>query len=218
MIGPAGLPPHFTAAGVQSDEDFCSTVAEFLQHADIPVSHIRVREEELDLKELAQRVPQAVLERLRHADDRKIQIPEFGLPVAGSDNLAYLDLDEQSDGTQRVFAFATPWLDVMEHSRVVVVDELDRSLHPHLVRFLVGLINRGSPAQTQLVATVHDVTLLQDTLDRNQVWLLEKGTDHAAVLTSLSDYQPRKNESLVRGYLGGRYGAIPNVAEPDLVD
>ena len=158
------------------------------------------------------------MERLRNADDRRIQIPEFGLPVAGSDDLAYLELGDQSDGTQRVFSFATPWLDVMEESRVVVVDELDRSLHPHLVRFLVGLINRASATRTQLVATVHDVTLLQDALDRNQVWLLEKGPDHAASLTALSDYHPRKNESLVRGYLGGRYGAIPNVAEPDLLD
>ena len=174
VVGPAGVPPRFTSASLKSDEHFCSTVAEFLQHADIPVSHIRVREEELDLKEIAKHVPQAVVESLRNEDDWKVQIPEFGLPVAGSDDLAYLDLGEQSDGTQRVFALATPWLDVMEQRRVVVVDELDRSLHPHLVQFLVGLINRANPAQTQLVATVHDVTLLQDTVDRNQVWLLEK--------------------------------------------
>ena len=218
VVWPEGLSPHFTSASIESDENFCSRVAEFLKRADIPVSHVRVREEELDLKEIAEHVPPAVLEDLRKSEDRKIQIPEFGLPVAGSNDLAYLELGEQSDGTQRVFSFASPWFDVMEHSRVVVVDELDRSLHPHLVRYLVGLINRASPAQAQLVATVHDVTLLQETLDRNQVWLIEQGPDHAAFLTALSDYHPRKNESLVRGYLGGRYGAIPNVAEMDLFD
>ena len=218
VIGPGGLPPNFTAQSLGSKEDLRPRIVQFLQLADIPVSDLRVREEEIDLEEIAKHVPPAVVESLRNADDRRVQIPEFGLPVAGSDNLAYLDLDEQSDGTQRVFSFAFPWLDITDHSRVVVVDELDRSLHPHLVRFLVGLINRASPARAQLVATVHDVTLLQDALDRNQIWLVEKDPDHAASLTPLSDYRPRKNESLVRGYLGGRYGAIPNVAEPDLFD
>ena len=106
----------------------------------------------------------------------------------------------------------------MDEDRVAVVDELDQSLHPHLVRFLVGLINREAKAKAQLVATVHDVTLLQGSLDRNQIWLTEKGLDQAAILVPLSDYKIRSKESLLRGYMGGRYGAIPNVTEPSFVD
>ena len=148
--------------------------------------------------------------------DQKIRVPEFGLPVEGDGGLAYLAFDQQSDGTRQVYALARPWLDVIDNDLVVAVDELDRSLHPHLVRFLIGYVNRPGAQgarQAQLVATVHDSTLLEDSLDRTQVWFTEKDTDQAATLTPLTDYHPRKNESLRRGYLGGRYGAVPNVAE-----
>ena len=66
----------------------------------------------------------------------------------------------------------------------------------------------------QLIATVHETMLLKDALDRNQIWFSEKDADQAATLTPASSYSPRKGESLIRGYLGGRYGAIPNVVSP----
>ena len=141
--------------------------------------------------------------------------------MKGDDELAYLEFKEQSDGTQRVYSFAGPWLDIVDRSRVVVVDELDRSLHPHLVQFLIRFINRSwaaSPNKAQLVATVHDTLPLEDALDRTQIWFTEKGLDQAATLTPLSAYRPRKHESLRRGYLGGRYGAIPNVAEFEVIE
>ena len=221
IVGADGIEHGFTSAGLGNDPDLRSRIVGFLQQADVSVSDLRVREEEIDLENVVPPLPRELLDSLPDARDLKIRIPEFGLPIGGSGELAYLDLDEQSDGTQRVYSFALPWFDVIDHDRVVVVDELDRSLHPHLVRFLVGFINRmaGSGVRrAQLVATVHDVTLLQDALDRNQVWLTEKGLDQAAWITPLSDYRPRKNESLLRGYLGGRYGAVPNVAEPQPVE
>ena len=224
VVGPGGVSHDFTSTSLRSTPDLRPRMVGFLQGADIAVSDVRVREEEidLDLDELAPPIPEAVREELRDLHPLKIQVPEFGSPVAGAADLAYLPLDEQSDGTQRVYAFAGPWLDVIDHGRVVVVDELDRSLHPHLVRFLVGLINRVGRAhgqRAQLVATVHDVALLRDRdiLDRNQVWLTEKDPDQSARLTPLSDYRPRRKESLLRGYLGGRYDAVPNVAEPESV-
>ena len=221
IVGPDGIEHGFTSAGLGNDPDFRARIAAFLHQADVPVADVRVREEEFDLENMVPPLPREVLDSLPDAKDLKIRIPEFGLRVEGGGELAYLDLDEQSDGTQRVYSFALPWFDVIDHDRVVVVDELDRSLHPHLVRFLVGFINRTGERKmqrAQLVATVHDVTLLQDAVDRNQVWLTEKGLDQAAWITPLSDYRPRKNESLPRGYLGGRYGAVPNVAEPESID
>ena len=102
---------------------------------------------------------------------------------------------------------------------VVVVDELDRSLHPLLVASLVRQFNQeanGDPCRAQLVMTVHDVTLLQEELDRGQVWLTEKDREtEAASLTPVSDYRPRKDEALMRGYLGGRYGGVPVVVRPE---
>ena len=220
IVGPGGLRHDFTSDELRRSPDLRSRILGFLRNADISVSDIRVREEEIDLDEVIPLLPEAVRKEIRNSKTLKVPIPEFGLPVAGADDIAYLPLEEQSDGTRRVYEFAGPWLKLIDQGRVMVVDELDRSLHPHLVRFLVGLINRAGgrrEQRAQLVATVHDVTLLQDALDRNQVWFTEKDRDQSASLTALSDYRPRRKESLLRGYLGGRYNAVPNVAEPETI-
>ena len=229
IVDSDGPSPESTSERLRTDPNFRTRLIEFLRQADIPFSDIRVEEEidlgeEVDLDEVPldlREMFETLLNRLKDTDHPKIPIPEFGLPVAGADTLAYLGLDELSDGTGRVYSLAASWLDVIDHGRTIVVDELERSLHPHLVRFLTGLINRpGRPRnqRAQLVVTMHDTVLLREGLDRNQIWLTEKGPDQAARLTSLSSYRPRKDESLLNGYLGGRYGAVPNIAETELAD
>ena len=219
VIPPNGISPYFTSVKLLEKPDGCERVVDFLRQADIHVSDIRIQEKEMNPEKAPAQVKK-ILEKKpsRPRKAREIQKVEFGLPVKGTESLAYLDFFEQSDGTQRMYSFALPWLDIIDQDRVVVVDELDRSLHPHLVRFLIAFINRPGKTRAQLVATTHDAALLQDrdVLHRNQVWFTEKGLDQAASLTPLSDYHPRKKESLSRGYLGGRYGAIPNVSDPRL--
>ena len=221
IVGTNGLAPNYTSTVIHKNPDFQVRLLEFLNQADISFADIKVREEKLDFDVMARHLPAAVLDRIKDEDCPTVLIPEFGLPQEGTNALFYLDLDNQSDGTQRLYSFAGPWLQIVDSARVVVVDELDRSLHPHLVKFLIQFINRsGSEAGqgAQLIATVHDTTLLEEVLDRNQVWFSEKDADQSASLTPLSNYGPRKNESLFRGYLGGRYGAIPNIAEVEPVD
>ena len=103
----------------------------------------------------------------------------------------------------------------MKHSRVLVVDELDSSLHPLVVRHLVSLLLHAD-SQAQLLFTTHDTTLLsQKLLRRDQVWFVEKNDAREARLYPLSDFSPRENEAVERGYLNGRYGGIPNLQELD---
>jgi len=97
-----------------------------------------------------------------------------------------------------------------------VIDELERSLHPLLASRLVQLFNdpTTNPKHAQLLFSTHDTNLLGTTLGepvlrRDQVWLTEKDPQGATVLYPLTDYKPRKAENLERGYLQGRYGAIP---------
>lgn len=211
-----GISHSFTSKNLKEDPEFKTRLVRFLKQMDILVSEIRVKEKEVDLDEIGPYLSAKQPDSIRSEDDLKLLVPEFGLPVKGDDSLAFLELDEQSNGTQRVYEFAGPWLNVVERNRVVVVDELDRSLHPHLVRFLIRFINDWSTTnehRAQLVATVHDTQLLESAIDRRQVWLTEKSHDQTVQLTPLFSYRPRKNESLRRGYLGGRYGAIPNVAD-----
>ncbi len=120
--------------------------------------------------------------------------------------------DDESYGTQRFFAMSGPWLFSLDQGLVLVVDEIDSSLHPHLVRKLVQMfhdselnINHG-----QLIFNTHDTTQLDGTLfRRDQIWLVEKDNAGASHLYPLLEFKPRKQEALEKGYLQGRYGAIP---------
>ena len=216
VVGSRGISPSFTSKSLKGDPEFKDRLVRFLRQMDIRLSEVRVREKDSVQGDIDSFPTAKRPEDFGSKANAKVLVPEFGLPVKGDDRLAFLELDKQSDGVQRIYALASPWLEVVERGGVVVVDELDRSLHPHLVRFLIRYINDSHTPdghRAQLVATVHDTQLLESAVDRRQVWLTEKSQDQTARLTPLFSYKPRKNESLRRGYLGGRYGAIPNVAD-----
>lgn len=126
---------------------------------------------------------------------------------------AEFTLDDESSGTRNLLFLAAPVLSILERGSILVVDELDTSLHTLLVRELVRLFNfpRTNTGNAQLIFTTHDTSLLdaEGLFRRDQIWFMEKGGDQASSLISLSEYSPRKNEALERGYLMGRYGGIP---------
>lgn len=126
-----------------------------------------------------------------------------------------LDISDESDGTRKLFEFSGGWLHALKHGATLLVDELDRSLHPHMTRFLVELFHsRNNTHNAQLVFTTHDTTLLDtDLLRRDQIWFVEKDESQASHIYSLLEYSPRKDEALERGYLKGRYGAIPFIGD-----
>jgi hypothetical protein len=123
-----------------------------------------------------------------------------------------LPWENESAGTERFFALVGPWLDILDKGDTVCIDELETSLHPLLVRELLRLLfsSQENASGAQLLFTTHNPLLLDATLlRRDQVWFTDKDDHGEAHLYPLTDYQPRKEESLVRGYLSGRYGAVP---------
>lgn len=130
---------------------------------------------------------------------------------------AVFDLPDESNGTRNLLFLAGPVLGILNKGLTLVIDELDTSLHTLLVRELVRLfhhpgINTGG---AQLIFTTHDTSLLDapDLLRRDQIWFVEKDRDQASTLVALSEFSPRKNEALERGYLMGRYGGVPFLNE-----
>ena len=129
---------------------------------------------------------------------------------------AWLPLEEESQGTRTLFRIGPVILSALDTGGIVVVDELEASLHPLLGLQLVKLFNdpATNPRNAQLVFSTHDTNLLGSTLGdaalrRDQVWLCEKDPEGGTRIYPLTDYKPRKAENLERGYLQGRYGAIP---------
>jgi hypothetical protein len=129
---------------------------------------------------------------------------------------AWLPLEEQSHGTRQLFHLAPPVLDALSRGSPVLIDELEARLHPLLVRQLLRAFTdpTQNPKGGQLIFSTRDATLLGTTigtspLARDQVWLTEKNNEGATRLYPLTDFKPREAENLERGYLQGRYGAIP---------
>lgn len=207
-IAPNCFSEAITAKVIEDDPEKRARVLEMLQRADISVSDLAIRSD-------------APRSRWRTQSNEPLRI-QFGHSVRGSDQRHYLDIEEESDGTRRLFALAGPWLDMVEQDWIVWADELDRSLHPLLLESLIRRINTSDedhdgPSQAQLVATLHDTYLLEDALGRGQIWFTEKNREEAVSLFPLSDYRPRKHEALERGYRIGRYGGIPVVSTPRIV-
>ncbi|WP_020476391.1 AAA family ATPase [Zavarzinella formosa] len=129
---------------------------------------------------------------------------------------SWLPLEEESKGTRTIFNLALPILRSIHTGTPLLVDELESSLHPKLAIEIVSLFNNPArnPHNAQLIFTTHDTNLLGTTigdpaLRRDQVWLAEKDLEGASIVYPLTDFTPRKEENLERGYLQGRYGAIP---------
>ena len=125
-----------------------------------------------------------------------------------SDN--YLSIDEESLGTQMIFAFIPFLADSLKNKKVLIIDELDKSLHSFLVQYIVEIFNDAEINKngSQLIFNTHLLDL--NILRRDQIWFTEKNSETGeSDLYSLSDFSVRKQENVEKGYMLGRYGAVP---------
>lgn len=130
------------------------------------------------------------------------------------------ELKEESDGTQRIFDFLPMVQEVKGMTGTYVIDELDRSLHPSLVRALVKRIVTDKNMKGQLIFTTHDAGLLDGEIFRNdEIWFAEKDRETQNThLYTLDEFKPRTDLNLEKGYLNGRFGAIPFLAKLNELD
>jgi hypothetical protein len=148
-----------------------------------------------------------------------VQTPHVRLWHSAGDtglNVA-LPFEQESRGTRTLFGLLGILIWGLDNGSTVAVDELDQSLHSHLARQIVArfMSPAGNPGGAQLLFNTHDTNLLsEDLLRRDQVWFTEKTSDGATRLYPLTDFRARKLENLERGYLQGRYGAVPSLTGP----
>lgn len=120
------------------------------------------------------------------------------------------EIKEESDGTQRLFDFIPMIDNLLKYDCTYVVDEFDRSLHPFLLQKLVRKI-MSSKTKGQLVFTTHEASLLDCKIFRaDEIWFVEKDKEQQSTqLHTLSEFKPRYDLDIEKGYLNGRFGAIP---------
>jgi energy-coupling factor transporter ATP-binding protein EcfA2 len=205
----AAVLPDFTTAMLGTEQGRTS-IREFLAAADISIADVQA----VPRKGMQAQWVMSASGLQASQEEREFLIPVF--EHSTPQGSAKFELQDESDGTQRLYGLMAPVLDCLRDGRVLVVDELDSSLHPLLVRRLIAMFQNTelNPRGAQLIFSTHDTSLLDHSLfRRDQIWFTEKDADQATRLYPLTDFSPRKQEAWERGYLAGRYGAVPFFAD-----
>ena len=150
----------------------------------------------------------SIAAQILNMDNEKIQ---FG-HKAKNGNIVFFDVEMESLGTKRIIGLLMSALHAVKHGNVFIIDELDASLHTKLAEKLIQLFQNKetNPKGAQLIATTHDTNLMSSAhLRRDQIWFTEKNPEQATQLYPLTDFNTRKEGNIEKGYLQGRYGAIP---------
>lgn len=188
--------------------DFTNTL---LKEADINISDYEVETREVEL-------PQSFkMNALQSSVSKEFRIKtEHAIRTEGNGYLKYhLSLPDESKGTQNLF-FLSPWIkNALDNGLVFCVAELDSSLHPALLIYLVNLFNSPvtNPKGAQLIMTAHTTDLLSTSiLRRDQIFFVEKDNSTGlSDLYTLNDFPTRTREDIRKAYIAGRYGAVPNI-------
>ncbi|NOS88000.1 MAG: ATP-binding protein [Methylococcaceae bacterium] len=127
-------------------------------------------------------------------------------------NLVLFELEEESLGTKAMIALLTPAFKALNQGGIFIVDEIESSLHALLTLQVIKLFNHKAtnPNGAQLLFTTHETHILcSNLLRRDQIWFSEKNLNGETVIAPLTDYQLRSTDNIQKGYLEGRFGAIP---------
>lgn len=121
-----------------------------------------------------------------------------------------MPINFESDGTIRLIEYIPLLYLVLTKDCVVVIDEIERSLHPILIKEIITKISESLTAKGQLIFTTHESCLLdQEILRPDEIWFAQKDTEQASQFYPLSDFNIHKTANIENGYLNGRYGGIP---------
>ena len=193
---------------LKNDKELKSFTLEFLKKSDFNIEDYKVLETDVP-EDLLATIPDYIKAGINMKEKLKV-FTAFFKHIGSDIELSY---EEESMGTQIVFCFIPFIMDALNNKKIVIVDELDKSLHPYLVEMIVQMFNDFNINKNgaQLIFNTHDTNLLKlNILRRDQIWFTEKDHNNGiSDLYPLSDFSVRKTENIERGYMLGRYGAVP---------
>lgn len=227
---------------ILSDESFTDFLSEFLKFAGTGIDSIVTEKVELDFERHLPTLPKVLrdnlIQELNKAEKNSMAMIEnlegtrFLLFKDDQSQLTLIQLrtrhrseegefidfsiEEESEGTQRLINLI-PALFILkqEEEKVIFLDELDRRLHPLLSRNFVQVAINCRDKKNQLIFTTHDTNLLDlDLLRRDEIWFVEKSEQGVSNLYSLAEFKMKPDLKIEKGYLNGRFGAIPFFGNP----
>ncbi|MBC8486150.1 MAG: AAA family ATPase [Bacteroidetes bacterium] len=204
---------------IQKDEKLKNNLLELLKAADTSILDFSITENEQKIK-FAEGFPEEarkeILERYKYEVLTSHTLFENGKEIGKTT----LELENESLGTKKLFAIGSLILDTLDDGGVIVIDELDKGLHPLLTKLIINLFNskKNNPKNAQLIFATHDSTLLDtEIFRRDQICFVDKDYEGGSVFFKLSDIKGiRKDIPIDKWYLSGRFKAIPVISEPQL--
>lgn len=207
--------PALSELDNDADENIKRFVKEMLKAADINISGYQFSSKEIAIDDLPPGLPLPLEAKLSPTAKQFEMHTKHLVKNNGMEKEYMLPFVDESDGTKRLFSYSPIIMKAIELGKTVIIDEIDNSLHPMLAAMLVEMfqdkeINKNG---AQLIFNTHDVYLLDlDRFRRDQIYFVEKDNSTGITdLYSLDEFSPRKTENIRKGYLQGRYGAIPMV-------
>lgn len=126
----------------------------------------------------------------------------------GPENISFtVDYEAESVGTRIFLLLIMTILENQHNSKLFLIDEFDRSLHPKLVTILLRIFNEWNRTGTQLIATTHDTDILDAALRTDQIWFVDKSYDGVSILDSVFDFNEQSIKDIKKNYQDGLYGA-----------
>ncbi len=212
----------FVSEQINKNKIVKSDVIEILRKADFYISDIQIKEEEKDMPDF---LYEFLLKRLEEenrkvkASDVKKRIATLNLELVHTINgKDYpLPFDNESSGTRRYYGLAGLLAMSLKERMILLVDELEASLHPDLYQhFLLSFLMNSK--QSQIIATTHNREILnnREIFRNDAIWFTDKNNDCATELYSLADFDSsvvRGSTNVLNAYKSGKLGATPNTAD-----
>ena len=217
------------------DKNMLTAISEYAKTADLGILNMQFEFDSKEIKDdvsLPDDIPEDVrtaLVQFMHAlsesssgNDVQLKVGEvsakashLGMNQDGTKASYTLELSEESDGTRKLMALAPAVESALRNGGILLVDELERELHPMLVNFIVAKFQSkdSNPNGAQIVFTTHNTELMNlELLRKDQIYFADKrDQDGSSELYSISDFSTRTTDNIRKGYFVGKYGAVPDI-------
>lgn len=223
----AGVVPHL----LDSNAQFAKMVNETITKLNVGIKQLLVRKEMIDDEDVKNTPLQVLVNKAKQQPGvAQVRVTNHGTDVENivfeegaiykktivalhanlQGSLVEMPVASESDGTRRMIEYMPLLYSITCQDKVYLVDEIERSIHPILIKDLMQVLSDSETATGQLIFTTHESSLLDQRIFRpDEIWFAQKDVEQATQLYPLSDFNVHKTANIENGYLIGRYGGIP---------
>ena len=222
---------RFLPIRISRDMDFQKFISDSLSKMDTGVVQVSAVSDELDFHDFAEKAhfPQKLIQDIEEKkqgmfsrggkyyifgekQENRMTLIQIKFEHRLNSKSVEFDLEDESDGTQRLLDLLPMLFSIDKKNRsIYLVDEIDRSLHTKLSKYLLKLfLENSNDANCQIIYTAHDVNLIDlDDFAQDEIWFVEKKLTGETTIKPMSDFDVKGDQDILKAYLNGRFGAVP---------